>query len=129
MRSAPSYARSDEEREGLVALVRPCGCARFELTDREEAVLEQLAEGKSSREAAQCLYVSRQAITYHLGNLLAKFQCTNRTGVVARAFVLGILAPVWPPRIVRARGPGADEARGCSHGVKGLRGRRTFLRS
>jgi DNA-binding CsgD family transcriptional regulator len=129
VRSAPSSERSAEEREGFVTLVRPCGCTRFELTDREEEVLEQLAEGKSSREAAQCLYVSHQAITYHLGNLLAKFQCTSRTGVVARAFVLGILAPVWPPRIVRARGPSADEAPGCSHGVKGLRGRRTFLRS
>ena len=128
MPSAPSSGRVVEEGEGL-ALARPCGCARFELTDREEAVLEQLAEGKSSREAAQCLYVSHQAITYHVGNLLAKFQCTSRTGIVARAFVLGILMPVWPPRIVRALGPIADEGRGCPHGVKGLRGRRTFLRS
>ena len=129
MPSAPSSARVVEEGEGLVALARPCGCARFELTDREEAVLEQLAEGKSSREAAQCLYVSHQAVTYHVGNLLAKFQCTSRTGIVARAFVLGILAPVWPPRIVRALGPSADEGRVCPHGVKGLSGRRTFLRS
>ncbi len=33
----------------LESLKRACGCMRFELTDREVDVLEQLAEGKSTR--------------------------------------------------------------------------------
>jgi DNA-binding CsgD family transcriptional regulator len=118
----------DASRE-LFDLLRPCGCTRIELTDREEAVLEKLAEGKSTREVAECLYVSHQAVTYHVGNLLAKFRCASRTGAVARAFVLGILAPTWPPSVIRGSGLSAVGPRACEHMVKGSKGRRTFLRS
>jgi DNA-binding CsgD family transcriptional regulator len=126
--SAPSSERADAGGDVLVPLMRPCGCPRFRLTDREQAVLEQLAEGKSTREAAQCLYVSDQAITYHVGNLLTKFQCRSRTGVISRAFVLGILDPIWPPRIVRAAGSN-DATGSCQHGMKVPKGRRTLSRS
>lgn len=118
-----------QDARELSDLVRPCGCTRVELTDREEAVLEKLAEGKSTREAAECLYVSHQAITYHVGNLLAKFRCANRTGAVARAFVLGILAPTWPPTVVRSSSLSVVGAKACEHIVKGSKGRRRFLRS
>lgn len=115
--------------DGLAHLCRPCGCARFDLTDRERTVLEQLAEGKSSHEAARSLYVSDQAITYHVGNLLAKFQCANRTAMIARAFVLGILSLTWPPRVIDRLG---DLGTGplpsvCRHGVKELTLRRTSV--
>lgn len=91
-------------------------------------MLEQLAEGKSSREAARSLYVSHQAITYHVGNLLAKFQCANRTGLVARAYVLGILARTWPPRLGPAPHPPTAITE-CTREVKELRSSRTFLRT
>jgi DNA-binding CsgD family transcriptional regulator len=99
------------------------------VTDREREVLEQLAEGKSSHEAAQALYVSDQAITYHVGNLLAKFQCTNRTALVAQAFVLGILSLTWPPHVIgRPRGSGGARKQSiCPHGVKELTRRRTSV--
>jgi DNA-binding CsgD family transcriptional regulator len=109
-------------------LLQPCGCPRLELTDREGAVLEQLAEGVSSRHAARRLYVSHQTVTYHVGNLLSKFQCANRTGVVARAYVLGILLPTWPPRLAPAPHPPSAAAE-CPHRVKEFRPRRTFLRT
>ena len=110
---------------GLAHLVRPCGCARFKLTDREQQVLELLAEGRSTREAARCLYVSQQAVTYHIANLLAKFQCTNRTELVARAFVLSVLEPTWPPSVRRStRDEGTGLARVCSR-VKDSNRRRT----
>lgn len=73
---------------------------RFVLTEREADVLVLLAAGLSTGDIARRLYVSRQAVTYHVGNLLAKLQCENRTGLVARAFVLGLLAiDAWPPRL------------------------------
>lgn len=78
----------------------PCGCMRFNLTEREADVLELVAEGRSTSEAAQDLFVSHQAVTYHVGNLLGKFQCTNRAGLVARAFVLGVLERSWPPKVL-----------------------------
>ncbi len=68
------------------------------LTRREERVLELLAEGLSSAEIASSLAVSTKDIEFHVGNLIAKFLCRNRTGVVARAYVSGYFCPVaWPP--------------------------------
>ena len=115
--------------EGLAGLRLSCGCIRIGLTDRETAVLEQLAEGKSTSEAAKSLYVSSQAITYHVGNLLAKFGCTSRTGVVSRAFVLGMLGRTWPPRVLQhPPGQGRGHATGvCAHHVKDFNRRRTLV--
>lgn len=110
----------------LEHLRRRCGCTVFELTDREAEVLGQLAEGKSTNMAARSLYVSHQAVTYHVGNLLAKFQCANRTGLVSRAFVLDILDHSWPPRVAL---PAVGEEPGgvrCWHQTKDLQHMRTF---
>lgn len=72
------------------------------VTSAEARVLELVAEGLSSREIACRLHVSRQAVTYHIGNLLGRFGCTNRAGLVARAFSLAVLdARPWPP-VVRS---------------------------
>ena len=78
------------------------------LTPRESLVLELVAEGLSTRQIAETLFVSDQAITYHVGNLLSKFACENRAGLVSRAFVFGYLDPfTWPPRLPTApRRPG-----------------------
>ena len=73
------------------------------LTPRERVVLELVAEGLSTRQIAEILIVSEQAVTYHVGNLLSKFACDNRAGLVGRAFIFGYLDPVsWPPRLVTA---------------------------
>ena len=78
------------------------------LTAREAQVLELLAEGHSTRTIAGLLSVSEQAITYHVGNMLSKFGCESRVGVVARAFVLGYLdSGRWPPRLV-SRNPSGE---------------------
>jgi DNA-binding CsgD family transcriptional regulator len=115
-----SWPPDPAEPEALGHLMRSCGCMRFEVTEREAAVLEQLAAGRSTSAAARSLFVSPQAVTYHVGNLLAKFQCTNRTGLVSRAFVLGVLSETWPPRCSRpARGTPAKAGSGrCLHRVK-----------
>lgn len=80
----------------------PLPWRRPHLTEREGRVLELLATGLPTRDIAARLFVSRQAVTYHIGNLLAKFQARNRAGLVARAYVLGLLAPGWPPRTLAA---------------------------
>lgn len=70
------------------------------LTARECHVLELIAEGLSTRQIATTLFVTEQAVTYHVGNLLSKFGCGNRAGIVARAYVLGFLDHrSWPPRL------------------------------
>lgn len=91
-------------------------------------MLELLTEGMSTQEIARSLFVSHQAVTYHVGNLLAKFQCANRAGMVARAYVLGIVSPSWPPRVDQRFLPGAGHAwKMCSQRLKDLQGRRTFV--
>lgn len=68
------------------------------LTRREAAVLELVAADCANREIAAKLQVSEQAVTYHVGNLLTKFEARSRTGLVSKGFVLGyLLTGSWPP--------------------------------
>lgn len=76
-------------------------------TEAEVRVLELVALGLSSREIAQRLWISRQGVTYHIGNLFVKLRASTRTGLVSRAYAAGLLDPrSWPPRVLPdARAP------------------------
>lgn len=79
-----------------VELLRPVR----RITAAELRVLQFVALGLTSREIAESLWVSRQAVTYHIGNLLMKLRADTRAGLVARAYALGILCPgTWPPAV------------------------------
>ena len=81
---------------GSVELLRP---AR-RITPAELRVLQFVALGLTSREIAERLWVSRQAVTYHIGNLFTKLRADSRAGLVARAYAIGILSPgMWPPGV------------------------------
>ena len=81
---------------GVVDQVRPVRRP----TVAELRVLQLVALGLPSREIASRLWVSRQAVTYHIGNLFMKLDADSRAGLVARAYALGIFSPgVWPPTI------------------------------
>jgi DNA-binding CsgD family transcriptional regulator len=68
------------------------------LTASEYRVLELVALGLSSRDIGERLWVSRQAVTYHISNLFTKLQANSRASLVARAYALGVLEPTsWPP--------------------------------
>jgi DNA-binding CsgD family transcriptional regulator len=70
------------------------------ITPGELRVLQLVALGLTSREIAGRLWVSRQAVTYHIGNLLMKLRADSRAGLVARAYAIGVLSPgTWPPVI------------------------------
>jgi DNA-binding CsgD family transcriptional regulator len=70
------------------------------ITPAELRVLQLVALGLTSREIAERLWVSRQAVTYHIGNLLMKLRADSRAGLVARAYAMGVLAPgTWPPAV------------------------------
>ena len=53
--------------------------------------LRLVARGLSTAEIAQELNYSEQAITYHLGNLMRRFGCSNRTEMVSRAHEAGVI--------------------------------------
>jgi DNA-binding CsgD family transcriptional regulator len=81
---------------GTVDLLRPVR----RITPAELRVLRFVALGMTSREIAERLWVSRQAVTYHIGNLFMKLRADTRAGLVARAYAMGILSPgTWPPAI------------------------------
>lgn len=81
---------------GAVELLRPVQ----DVTPAELRVLRFVALGMTSREIAERLWVSRQAVTYHIGNLLMKLRADSRAGLVARAYAIGMLAPgTWPPAV------------------------------
>lgn len=54
------------------------------LTDREEAVLALIAEGKSNAQIGVALSLSENTIKFHLKNLFAKLGVTNRTEAAAK---------------------------------------------
>ncbi|ATL25086.1 PAS domain S-box protein [Streptomyces formicae] len=76
------------------------------LTAAQIRILTLLAEGSSNSDIATSLKLSRQTVDYHLGRLRGLLGAPTRPALVARAYVLGILAPAaWPPRSATAAHP------------------------
>lgn len=61
------------------------------LTKRETEVLSLVIEGKSSREVAEDLYVSKRTVDFHLANIYEKLQVSNRVQAFRRATSLGLI--------------------------------------
>ncbi|GAA5705399.1 hypothetical protein SM007_36265 [Streptomyces avermitilis] len=76
------------------------------LTAAQIRILSLLAEGSSNGDIATSLKLSRQTVDYHLSRLRQLLGAATRPALVARAYVLGILAPcAWPPRSATAAHP------------------------
>jgi LuxR family transcriptional regulator len=61
------------------------------LTCREREVLQWSADGKSAKDIADILNVSKSAVDLHLKNVINKLQAPNKTAAVARAALMGWL--------------------------------------
>ncbi|MGW2858894.1 PAS domain S-box protein [Streptomyces sp. NPDC001205] len=76
------------------------------LTAAQVRILSLLAAGSSNGDIAASLKLSRQTVDYHLSRLRDLLGADTRPALVARAYVLGILAPrAWPPRSATATHP------------------------
>lgn len=62
------------------------------LTDREMDVLKLLASGKTNRQIGAVLSISSETVKSHVGNILSKFQLTQRAQVIVYALKNGILS-------------------------------------
>jgi DNA-binding CsgD family transcriptional regulator len=94
----------------IVALVHPDrpqapparpGQRKKLLSELDAKVLEGVAAGCSTVQMATKLFLSRQGVEYHVGAMLRRFKCSNRSALVAKAFAQGVLTVgQWPPRVV-----------------------------
>ncbi|MGW7001263.1 LuxR C-terminal-related transcriptional regulator [Streptomyces sp. NPDC054933] len=78
---------------------RPLGQAREVVVSPQEArILALVAAGNTTAAVARIVGLSADGVNYHLKRLCTLVGATNRTALVARAYVLGLLDPgVWPP--------------------------------
>ncbi|TWE22144.1 regulatory LuxR family protein [Prauserella muralis] len=62
------------------------------LTDRERAVLERVALGRTNRQVGEELYISEKTVSVHLSRAMAKLGASRRAEAVAIAYDRGLLA-------------------------------------
>jgi DNA-binding CsgD family transcriptional regulator len=62
------------------------------LTKREAEVLSLVILGKSSREVAEALYVSKRTVDFHLANVYQKLKVNNRIQAFHEATRLGLIS-------------------------------------
>lgn len=73
---------------------------RYEmLTDREREVLQLVAEGLTSQEVGERLFISRRTVEKHRENLMAKLELRNYAELVRYALQRGLIPfkPTGPP--------------------------------
>ncbi|HEV2123080.1 MAG TPA: response regulator transcription factor [Chloroflexota bacterium] len=63
----------------------------YNLTERELDVLRLMVAGKTDREIAEELFISRRSVTTHVGSLLLKLGVTNRVHAATVAIQDGLL--------------------------------------
>ncbi len=68
-----------------------------DLTERERAVLIQLAAGRSNAEVAEALYLSEATVKTHVSHILTKLGVRDRVQAVIAAFVAGVAQPGIEP--------------------------------
>ncbi|MBK1788652.1 helix-turn-helix transcriptional regulator [Prauserella cavernicola] len=66
------------------------------LTERERAVLERVALGRTNRQVGEELYISEKTVSVHLSRAMAKLGASRRAEAVAIAYDRGLLARAAP---------------------------------
>ena len=61
------------------------------LTDREQEVLQLIADGKNNRDIAAKLVISEKTVKTHVSNILAKLNLDDRTQAAIYALRRGIV--------------------------------------
>ena len=61
------------------------------LTDREQEILEYIAQGFSTKEAAKMIDIAPRTVDRHVENIRLKLRAKNRTHMVTCAAMAGLL--------------------------------------
>jgi len=75
----------------MLSTINP-GRHNVNLTEREVEVLNLVLEGKSSKEVAQMLFLSKRTIDFHLARIYEKLNVSNRVQAIRRATQLGLVS-------------------------------------
>ena len=59
---------------------------RFRLTDREQEIVRQIADGRTNKEIAKNLTISEHTVKEHVRHLLKKTKTTTRTAILAKIY-------------------------------------------
>jgi NarL family two-component system response regulator LiaR len=76
---------SPEAARVLIQATRPAKQPLFELTEREQEVLELVVQGQSNQQIADALVISITTVKAHMSNILSKLQVSSRTEAIAYA--------------------------------------------
>lgn len=63
------------------------------LTQREREILKLIAEGYTTREIGEILFLSPKTVEWHRGNLMRKLKLKNKAELIKYAFRKGIISP------------------------------------
>lgn len=75
------------------------------LSAQEARILRLVAGGATTSVVARAVGIGVDGVNYHLTRLCRRLRAQNRTALVARAYVLGLLDPeAWPPRVAGPAG-------------------------
>ncbi|MEU4211624.1 PAS domain-containing protein [Streptomyces sp. NPDC026206] len=78
-----------------------------EVSEMEGRILALAASGATTAAVGKAVGLTVDGVNYHLTRLTRRWRVPNRTALVAKAYVLGVLVPgQWPPV------PAAQRARG-----------------
>jgi DNA-binding NarL/FixJ family response regulator len=84
-------ALSTELAASMLAEMRTPAPAPSVLSKREEEVLQRIAEGASTTEVAEQLYISVKTVKNHLASIYEKLDARDRTQAVLQAVKMGIV--------------------------------------
>ncbi|MEV0277021.1 helix-turn-helix transcriptional regulator [Streptomyces sp. NPDC050610] len=91
----------------LQAAPEPPPPAVPEVSEVEARVLALVASGATTAAVGKAVGLTVDGVNYHLTRLTRRWRVPNRTALVAKAYVLGVLrTDAWPPAPEQA-GPGA----------------------
>ena len=76
---------SPEAARVLVQATRPTKQPLFDLTEREQEVLELVVQGNSNQQIANSLVISLATVKAHISNILSKLQVSSRAEATAYA--------------------------------------------
>jgi NarL family two-component system response regulator LiaR len=69
----------------LIQATRPIQQPGFDLTEREQEVLNLVAQGHSNQQIADKLVISITTVKAHISNILSKLQVSSRAEAIAYA--------------------------------------------